>query len=250
VNDASDSHGRAAKATDNQPPESDDAYVAAAQWGLQAHYVEHIPALAATLVAIGLYLTLPRRLYYGPFLLFPVLEGGLFLALLSAQFLEDEGEEWRRATIILFIAVLSAANIGSLGLLVHSLLTKEAINGQAITAQSLLLWSAQIWLTNVIVFGLWYWELDRGGPVARTRTRHRAPDFLFPQMGNPDAAPEGWTPAFFDYLYTSLTNAAAFSPTDTLPLTHWAKALFAVQSLVSLTTAVLVVARIANILPS
>jgi hypothetical protein len=110
-------------------------------------------------------------------------------------------------------------------------------------------WSAQIWLTNVIVFALWYWELDRGGPVARCLPHHRAPDFLFPQMANPDAAPPGWTPSFFDYVYTSFTNAAAFSPTDTMPLSEWAKALFMIQSSASLVTAVLVIARIANILP-
>jgi hypothetical protein len=101
----------------------------------------------------------------------------------------------------------------------------------------------------VIVFGLWYWELDRGGPLARCLPHHRAPDFLFPQMSNPDSAPPGWAPSFFDYLFTSFTNASAFSPTDTMPLTEWAKALFMVQATASLATAVLVIARIANILP-
>lgn len=137
----------------------------------------------------------------------------------------------------------------SLLLLIHSLLGGAPIHGFKINAQNLIVWSGQIWLTNVIVFGLWYWELDRGGPVARCLPHHRSPDFLFPQMTNPDAAPPGWTPAFFDYLYTSFTNAAAFSPTDTMPLSEWAKALFLIQSLTSLATAVLVIARIANILP-
>jgi hypothetical protein len=79
--------------------------------------------------------------------------------------------------------------------------------------------------------------------------RHRAPDFLFPQMTVPDAAPPDWSPSFFDYVYTSFTNAAAFSPTDTMPLSEWAKGLFMIQASASLITAVLAIARIANILP-
>ena len=104
-----------------------------------------------------------------------------------------------------------------------------------------------IWLTNVIVFGLWYWELDRGGPATRQQASHRQPDFLFPQMSTPGSAP-GWTPAFVDYLYTSFTNATAFSPTDTMPLTVWAKLLFMVQSLASLVTVAVVISRAVNIL--
>jgi hypothetical protein len=106
----------------------------------------------------------------------------------------------------------------------------------------------QIWLTNVIVFGLWYWDLDRGGPIERRRIHHRQPDFLFPQMVTPGAAPEPWCPHFVDYLYVSFTNATAFSPTDTMPLTAWAKLLMMVQSLASLLTVVLVAARAVNIL--
>ena len=106
----------------------------------------------------------------------------------------------------------------------------------------------QIWLTNVIVFGLWYWELDRGGPGARCRENHREPDFLFPQMSTPAAAPPSWAPRFLDYLYVAFTNATAFSPTDTLPLTAWAKVLMAIQSLASLLTVALVAARAVNIL--
>ena len=220
-----------------------------AQWGVAARRFERWPALLAILGAMGLYITLPTHLYYGPVWLLPAVEGALFLALLTARQMEVEGHERQRALAIALIAAMNAANIGSLLLLVHSLLVRAPVHGQTITASHLIVWSAQIWLTNVIVFGLWYWELDRGGPVARCLPHHRAPDFLFPQMANPDAAPPGWTPSFFDYLYTSFTNAAAFSPTDTLPLSEWAKALFMVQSFASIVTAVLVIARIANILP-
>ena len=220
-----------------------------AEWGVTAREVQRWPALLAILVAMALYVTLPGHLYYGPVWLLPAVEGALFLALLAARRVEDEGYEWQRGLAIGLIAAMNAANLGSLLLLIHALVSSSLIHGLKITALNLMVWSAQIWLTNVIVFGLWYWELDRGGPVARCLPHHRAPDFLFPQMANPDAATQGWTPSFFDYVYTSFTNAAAFSPTDTMPLSEWAKALFMVQSAASLVTAVLVIARIANILP-
>jgi hypothetical protein len=100
----------------------------------------------------------------------------------------------------------------------------------------------------VIVFGLWYWELDRGGPSARHDPHHREPDFLFPQMATPGAARPDWAPGFLDYLYVSFTNATAFSPTDTMPLTPLAKGLMGVQSAASLLTVALVAARAVNIL--
>jgi hypothetical protein len=112
----------------------------------------------------------------------------------------------------------------------------------------LILAAMQIWLTNVIVFGLWYWELDRGGPNARCHPHPRNPDFLFPQMGTPEVAPLGWTPRFLDYLYLAFTNATAFSPTDTMPLTVLAKTLMAAQSIASLITVSVVAARAVNIL--
>jgi hypothetical protein len=231
------------------PDDSERETQKEAAWGRPAREFHRGPALLAILAALALYVTLPDRLYYGPVWLLPTVEGALFIALLTARRMEDEGHEWQRGLTIVFIAAMNAANIGSLILLVHDLLLSTAVHGSRITASNLILWSAQIWLTNVIVFGLWYWELDRGGPVERCLPHHRAPDFLFPQMVNPDAAPPDWTPSFFDYLYTSFTNAAAFSPTDTMPLSEWAKALFMIQSLTSIATAVLVIARIANILP-
>lgn len=218
-------------------------------WGVAARTDPRWPALLAILAAMALYVTLPTHLYYGPAWLLPSIECALFVALLTARQIESVGHQWQRGLAIGLIAVINAANIGSLFLLIHALIGNLSVHGHKVTALNLIVWSAQIWLTNVIVFALWYWELDRGGPVARCLTHHRAPDFLFPQMANPDAAPPDWTPSFFDYVYTSFTNAAAFSPTDTMPLSEWAKALFMIQSLASLVTAVLVIARIANILP-
>ena len=105
-----------------------------------------------------------------------------------------------------------------------------------------------IWLTNVIVFALWYWEMDRGGPAARACGTHEYPDFLFTQMTAPELVAKDWEPAFLDYLYLSFTNATAFSPTDTLPLSRWAKMTMMFQSAVSLVTVALVVARAVNVL--
>ena len=105
-----------------------------------------------------------------------------------------------------------------------------------------------LWATTVLIFGLWFWEFDRGGPIARAMNPATHPDFLFPQMTEPRFAPHGWKPGFVDCLYLSLTNATAFSPTDTLPLTAVVKMLMLVESLISLLTVALVAARAVNIL--
>jgi hypothetical protein len=107
---------------------------------------------------------------------------------------------------------------------------------------------AAIFLTNLIVFGIWYWELDRGGPFARRDAERTHPDFMFPQMANPAAAPPDWAPRFLDYLYLSVTNVLAFSPTDTMPLVRWAKVMMTVQAVVALSTTALVIARAVNVL--
>jgi uncharacterized membrane protein len=104
----------------------------------------------------------------------------------------------------------------------------------------------------VVVFALWYWEFDRGGPVARAlNIGNKYPDFQFPQMVSPPTmVPPEWEPAFLDYLYLAFTNASAFSPTDVMPMSRWAKTAMTVQSLISIVTVALVVARAVNVLPS
>lgn len=139
--------------------------------------------------------------------------------------------------------IMTISNTASAALLIGFL-----INGDAKDPNHLLLSGASIWLTNIIIFTLWFWDLDRGGPGARAEAMNQHPDFMFPQMSDPGYAPEHWHPNFFDYLYTSFTNASAFSPTDVMPLTRWAKMLMMVQSLTSLLTVGLVVARAVNIL--
>jgi uncharacterized membrane protein len=127
-------------------------------------------------------------------------------------------------------------------------LINHLVNGSANNGTTLLLSGASIWLTNIVIFALWFWEFDRGGPGARAQAMVRYPDFLFPQMEDPQLAAVHWHPTFFDYLYISFTNASAFSPTDVLPLTRWAKMLMLFQSVTSLLTVGLVVARAVNIL--
>jgi len=127
-------------------------------------------------------------------------------------------------------------------------LVAELISGGIGTATQLLASGGSIWLTNIVIFSLWFWDLDRGGPGARAEGKDEWPDFMFQQMSDPQYAPIDWHPKFFDYLYMSFTNASAFSPTDVLPLSRWAKLLMLLQSTTSLVVVGLVVARAVNIL--
>jgi uncharacterized membrane protein len=122
------------------------------------------------------------------------------------------------------------------------------VSGKITDANMLLLSGGSIWMANIVIFSLWFWELDRGGPGARAEARKSVPDFLFPQMASPEYGEKDWHPKYFDYFYVSVTNASAFSPTDTAPLSRWAKLLMLVQSLTSLITVGLVIARAVNIL--
>lgn len=195
------------------------------------------------LVAIGLQIVLPDRLIPGPRWLLPGLESVALLTLFfaSPQRLVAEHALRRRMTLSL-TALVSAANAFSLVLLVSNLLHHRVTRGQELIVAGVL-----IWITNILIFALWFWELDRGGPGRRAAAHDGPPDFLFPQMSDNRVSP-GWRPIFADYLYVSVTNAFAFSPTDTMPLTVMAKSLMALQSLISLVTIGLVVARAVNIL--
>ena len=215
-------------------------------WGEPSLNEPRWPASLAVVVAIALYVVLPQQLSVsiGPRWLIPALEGALVVTLMivSPRRLSAEVVALRIASIVL-IALINLANGISLAELLKALLG-GTVNG----GRSLVYSSVPIWITNVLVFALWYWELDRGGPAARLQPHHREPDFLFPQMSLPQAAERGWSPKFLDYLYTSFTNATAFSPTDTMPLTPWAKLLMMLQSFASLLTVALVVSRAVNIL--
>lgn len=194
--------------------------------------------------AIALQLLLPERLAAGPRWLLPALEGVLLIGLSLATPRQLEHEHRVRRRMALGItAVVSAANIYSLATLTHLLLHHNVTRGRELITSGVL-----IWLTNFVIFALWYWEIDRGGPGRRAAGRDGAPDFLFPQMADDRIEPLSWRPKFIDYLYVSLTNATAFSPTDTMPLTATAKSVMGVQALVSLVTIGLIVSRAVNIL--
>ena len=202
-------------------------------------------ATVAVVVAIALQFPLPGKLtLVHPVWLLPALEGLLLVALVTAnpRRLNRESRAIRMLSLIL-VAVLSLANAFSVARLAVGLV--HGTEGE--NAGPLLITGGAIWLTNVIVFALWYWEFDRGGPVARANATRSYPDFQFVQMTSPQLAPPSWEPAFGDYAYLSFTNAAAFSPTDVLPLTRWAKTAMTVQSAVSIVTVALVVARAVNI---
>ena len=148
----------------------------------------------------------------------------------------------RRIASIAVIAVLSLANAAAIVLLVRALIV-----GQHAQARELLRVAIHLWSMNVIAFGLWFWQLDGGGPVKR-RSREPGPaDFVFPQQ-TLEQFRTTWRPAFVDYLFFAFTNATAFSPTDTAPLSRWAKVLMMCQSAASLLLAVMVAARAVNIL--
>lgn len=202
------------------------------------------PAQATILAAIGLQLLLPARLAVGPSWLIPSLEGALLLGMFLATPRQLEHEHPVRRNVALGLtAFVSAANIYSLGALTHFLLHHNLGNGRQLIVSGVL-----IWLTNLLIFGLWFWEIDRGGPGRRAAGHDGPPDFLFPQMSDDHVLTPDWRPMFIDYLYVSLTNSAAFSPTDTMPLTPVAKSVMGVQSVVSLLTIGLIVSRAVNIL--
>jgi uncharacterized membrane protein len=201
------------------------------------------PAGLAVLAAILLYATLPNRYTLGPSWLIPGLEGVLMLGLnIAAPRRHQEEALILRIVTLALIGLVTLTNFFALVLLIDSLL-----HGSTVPGTQLVFAAIQIWLTNVVVFGLWFWELDRGGPGERQADK-RNPDFLFPQMATQGLAPADWHPNFVDYLYVSFTNAMAFSPTDTLPLTRWAKLLMLAQSLASLLTVAFVAGRAVNIL--
>jgi hypothetical protein len=197
------------------------------------------------LAAILLDLSLSRKVsLINPPWVLPGLEGVALIALaLASPHPRLRHTPLRRRLSLVIIGVVSAANSVSLVLLCVALLHHHAENGAALLGSGLVLWA-----TNVLLFGVWYWLLDRGGPAARAGDDPDPPDFLFVQMSQPDYAPPGWRPRLVDYLYTSFTNATAFSPTDTMPLTATAKWMMAAQSLTALVTVGLVVARAVNII--
>jgi hypothetical protein len=200
------------------------------------------PAQLALLFAILLTVALPAHLTVGKSWLAPAIEAALFLGLVVTAPTPptEHDQRWRRLRIGT-VGIVSAMNVISLLVLAQSLVDGATVDGRA-----LLQGGAILWLTAVLLFAVWFWELDRGGPVRRMLDRERQPDFLFPPMQDDDWSPEDWQPQLSDYLYLSLTNAAAFSPAETVPLTRTAKLLMSLQTLGSLTTMTVVLAYAIN----
>lgn len=203
------------------------------------------PVSLTVVIAIALQFVLPDKVAPRHRWILPALAGLLVIGIQAAnpKRISGRSRPLRTASIVL-IGVLSLSNAWSAARLIVALVQGTETE----QASGLLVTGAAIWLTNVVVFALWYWELDRGGPGARAQATRQHPDFLFAQMQSPELAPDDWEPAFADYLYLSFTNATAFSPTDVLPLSRWTKMTMMGQSLVSLATVALVVARAVNIL--
>lgn len=198
------------------------------------------PVIAAVAVAIGFQVVLPGRFAPGHRLV-PGLELVLLVGLFAANPRRiDRSAQWLRWATVALIGMVTVTNVWSAVRLIQSIVTGAGAGDDAV---ALLSSGAAIWATNVIVFGLWYWECDRGGPLARLHEHARYPGFAFPQDQDPQLAHLGWRPRFADYLYVSFTNATAFSPTDAMPLARWAKLTMMSQAAVSLATVTLVVAR-------
>jgi uncharacterized membrane protein len=197
------------------------------------------------LIAIGLQFALPDRFSVGSRYILPVIELLLLIALSVTTPKEPVFRSiTRRINAVLLIAIAAVANIYSLSQVANALLQGK---NSATDGRQLIIVAINIYLTNIIIVGLWYWEMDGGGPGQRRRTDKHYKDFLFPQDQNEEKYPK-WRPTFVDYLYVSGTNAMAFSPTDTMPLSRRAKVLMFVQATVSLIAIALVAARAVNIL--
>ena len=185
----------------------------------------------------------PERESLGPHWLAPAIEVGLLLALIAANPAHLVGRaRWLRPLSISLIGLLAAVALFSTVVLIS-----DIVRGSKVTesAASLLASGALIWLGNALIFGLLYWVLDSGGPLARYRHERPYPDFTFTQQGS-EFAPPDWRPRYVDYFVLGISTSMAFSPTDVMPMTPWAKLTMTLQSVISLTVIGLVVARAVN----
>jgi hypothetical protein len=214
------------------------------------HLAEHLarddrlwPGQLAILGCLLLYALLPQRLAFGPNGLLPAAELAALVVLVVAT-RRDLAVGLRRGLTLGLLVVVTVTNLVSLGLLVHYLLEGGHARGADLVAGGVLIWS-----TNLLLFAVWFWWIDRGGPLnAEGSQPPGLPDLLFPPMTDDRYAAPGWTPDFFDYLFVSLTNQSAFSPTDTLPLTLRVKLLMGIQATAALVTFGVIIARAVNVL--
>jgi hypothetical protein len=209
---------------------------------------EHWWPVAAAIVAVAaLHVVLPPRYRVPPIWLIPAVQ----VALLAILIVGDPGridrqKTWLRIVTGLVIAVITLANLAAAIRLVVDILTDNKL--YANNAGALLAVGGVIWVTNIVAFALWYWDLDRGGAAARANQSPRTPAFVFPEMQNSDYVPATWMPRFIDYLFLAFWTATAVSPTDTAAIKPWAKLLMMIEAAASIALFALVLARAINIL--
>ena len=206
------------------------------------------PLLALALVILPQVLV-PANMREGPPVVVPVIEGAVVLVLGAVAARPGPVPRGARPLILTLSAVLVLANTAAAGRLVASVLRSTPRGESPPTVTQLLIGAGIVLATNIVTFGLLYWQIDGGGPAGRLVHARPYPDFQFPQTLTEGLGPPGWQPRFPDHLYLAFTNVLAFSPTDTMPLTHRVKGLMAVQSLISLSVIGMVLSRVINILP-
>jgi hypothetical protein len=214
-------------------------------WKRRTEGEQRWPAAAAIATLIALEWLLPDQLALGPRWLFP----GIQVAIIGVIVAANPGRLRKSSPMLrtLSLMLIGVASLGNVYSVVR--LVIDIVGGHGLrSAAALLMAGGDIYLINVLTFAVWFWELDRGGPVERALGSDPYPDFLFPPMTSPGMAHKDWEPEFLDYFYVSFTNATAFSPTDTLPMSRWAKFAMALESAIALVTAALVIARAVNTL--
>ncbi len=206
------------------------------------------PVVLAILAAILMVVLLPERVVLFP-AWFPYVIGIALILPMAAVRLSAEKARWlrvERTIMLLFIVAMGVGTLANLASLIGAMVRRSGeVGGLQLLSSSIV-----VWVSNVLIFSLLYWRIDRGGPEARANNAGTRPDWLFPQAGAPEDAPPDWRPTFVDYLFLGFSTATAFSPTDALPLTSRAKMLMMLESTMSLGTIVVVASRAINILGS
>jgi len=204
------------------------------------HWRLRWPGLVALVVVAGIYLLLPSGLVLGPSWALPV---GLAVLVVGHEIARRGGRHELSRWIGIGIAALL-----TIGVMASVILLVARLPGKGTAPSSLLRDAALIWSINVLAFSTWYWEIDGGGPICRAKRGYRSTDFVFPQMSDGPAASPGWSPTYLDYLFLAFNTSTAFSPTDTLALSHRVKVLMMAQSLISVVIVGALIARAINTL--
>jgi len=203
----------------------------------------------AIVTALVLLAAMPERIQLLPLWVTYAVGFGVLIPIVAVGLTAAEPRWLRieRIVTLLFFVVSTAVTLTNLGNLIEAMINRSAeIGGLPLLASSVM-----VWITNVLMFSLLYWQIDRGGPDARVNDPSARPDWLFPQESAPaEDVPRGWEPTFIDYLYLGFSTATAFSTTDAMPLTPRAKSLMMLESMIALITVVVVASRAINILGS